>query len=108
MKESSTAAEWRNKLEQTFPDSRIDVADESHRHAGHLPAGSPSRGTHASIRVVSASFEGVSLPQRHRMVYQAIGLDRQDSILHAVQVRALTPDEAGRAGQSGSSSGSAR
>ncbi|MBP9732772.1 MAG: BolA family transcriptional regulator [Candidatus Omnitrophica bacterium] len=96
MTDASDVEEWRSRLERVFEDSLVEVTDESHRHAGHLPSGSPSRGTHASVRVVSAGFEGVPLPQRHRMVYQALGFGREENALHAVQVRALTPDEAAR------------
>lgn len=87
---------WRTLLERAFGPAEIDVADESHRHAGHLPAGSPKQGTHASVRVVSKHFEGLSLPERHRRVYAALGFGGSDRVLHALQVRALTPDEADR------------
>ncbi len=87
--------DWQKRLEQAFGPS-VEVSDDSHQHAGHLPAGSPSRGTHASVRVVSAQFEGLSLPERHRRVYAALGFGQSGNDLHALQIRALTPAEAGR------------
>ena len=90
---------WKNLLEDAFGPAQITVTDESHRHAGHLPAGSPSQGTHASVRVVSKHFEGLSLPERHRRVYAALGFGGTDRVLHALQVRALTPEEAARASE---------
>jgi len=90
-------AGWREKLRAAFGPAEVEVSDDSHQHAGHLPAGAPSRGTHASVRVVSARFEGMTLPERHRRVYAAIGFGGEDRVLHALQVRALTPAEAERA-----------
>lgn len=87
---------WRLRLEKAFGAAQVTVSDESGRHAGHLPPGSPTRGTHASVRVVSESFEGLSLPERHRRVYQALGFGGQDNALHALQIRTLTPSEAQR------------
>ncbi len=85
---------WREKLHAAFDPAEVEVSDDSHRHAGHLPAGSPGRGTHASVRVVSVRFDGMTLPERHRRVYAALGLGREDQDLHALQVRAQTPAEA--------------
>lgn len=87
--------DWQKRLEQAFG-SRVEVSDDSHRHAGHLPPGSPSRGTHASVRIVSEQFEGLSLPERHRRVYAALNFGGNGNDLHALQIRALTPAEAAR------------
>ena len=66
------------------------MRDESARHKGHAEAGN---GAHFNIRVVSQKFAGLSHLQRHRLVYQAVGKPA-DIGLHALAVRALTPDEA--------------
>ena len=84
---------WKALLERAFDPARVEVSDDSHRHAGHLPPGSPSRGTHASVRVVSAQFRGLGLPERHRLIYAALGFGRGGNELHALAIRALTPEE---------------
>jgi BolA protein len=101
--DDAALARWREKLRTAFDPAEVEVSDESHRHAGHLPAGSPARGTHAAVRVVSVRFEGMALPERHRRVYAALGFGREDQVLHALQVRALTPAEAERAERAGRS-----
>ena len=68
----------------------VEVQDESAKHRGHAEAGS---GAHFRIRVVSQKFAGLSHLQRHRLIYQAVGKPA-DIGLHALAVRALTPDEA--------------
>lgn len=44
-------------------------------------------------RVVSAAFEGKSTLARHRLVYATLGADMGTAI-HALSIKALTPDEA--------------
>lgn len=97
---SDPSSLWRGRLSAAFAGARVSVEDDSRRHAGHLPAGAPSRGTHASVEVVWDGFEGKPLPERHRMVYRALGIGRDDADLHALQVRARTFAEADRAAAS--------
>ncbi|TAM58821.1 BolA family transcriptional regulator [bacterium] len=48
-------------------------------------------GDHYDIRVVSQSFEGVTLIDRHRMVYAALDAALKDGRLHAAQLKTETP-----------------
>ena len=50
-------------------------------------------GNRALITVVSAIFEPMSRVQKQQAVYGIIGEFIQDGRLHAVTIRALTPDE---------------
>ncbi len=50
-------------------------------------------GNRALITVVSAAFEGLSRVQKQQMVYACIDGFIRDGSLHAVTIRALTPDE---------------
>ena len=68
----------------------LDVADDSHKHAGH--AGARGGQGHFSVDIVSAAFAGKLPLARHRMVYAALGSMMQDDI-HALAIRARTPDE---------------
>ena len=49
-------------------------------------------GTHFSTIVVSDKFAGKNMVQRHQLVYQALG-DKMGREIHALSIRALTPDE---------------
>ncbi len=52
-------------------------------------------GNRASITVVSAVFAGMNRVQKQQAVYACIDSFIRDGRLHAVSIRALTPDEAG-------------
>jgi BolA family transcriptional regulator, general stress-responsive regulator len=78
------------RLRSALAASHVDVADESHRHAGH--AGAASGGGHFRATVVSARFEGLSPVARQRLVYQALA-DEMRGEIHALALRTLTPAE---------------
>jgi BolA family transcriptional regulator, general stress-responsive regulator len=68
----------------------IEIEDESARHAGH--EGAKGGGGHYRMRIVAAAFTGKSMLERHRMVYDALG-EMMRREIHALTVRAQTPDE---------------
>ena len=70
--------------------SVLEVSDDSHKHVGHEGA-RDGRG-HFSVLVVSEAFRGLSALARHRAVYAAVG-DLMQSDIHALSVRAHTPEE---------------
>lgn len=77
-------------LREALDASHVEVADESHLHAGH--AGAARGGGHFRATVVSPRFEGLSRVARQRLVYQALAAEMQREI-HALALRTLTPDE---------------
>ncbi len=77
------------RLRETLAPEKLEIVDESHKHAGHAGARS---GGHFAVTIVSARFAGLNPLQRHRLVYQALGALMQTDI-HALNVRALTPGE---------------
>jgi len=89
------AAAIRDKLTAAFAPVALEVRDESARHAGHAGAtrddGSQGE-THFHVRIVSASFGGVSRVERQRLVYAALK-DELAGPVHALSVSALTPNE---------------
>jgi BolA protein len=85
----SIADEIRLRLTALNPEN-IDIFDDSAAHAGH--AGAASGGGHFDVTIVSAIFEGKKSLERHRMVYQPLA-DLIPSQIHALSIRALTPDE---------------
>jgi BolA family transcriptional regulator, general stress-responsive regulator len=68
----------------------VEVIDESHRHAGH--AGAAGGGGHFRGLVVSHRFASLGRIDRQRMVYDALA-DEMRSEIHALSIRALTPEE---------------
>lgn len=82
----------RSAIESAFEPDSLEVTDESHLHAGHAGA-QPGGETHYDVIVVSALFAGQSRVARQRGVYAV--LDKEFSTgLHALSVRAITPEEA--------------
>jgi len=70
--------------------SRLELVDDSFKHAGH--EGAKGGGGHYSLTIVSPQFAGKSTVARHRMIYAALGSMMQAQI-HALAIRAYAPDE---------------
>jgi BolA family transcriptional regulator, general stress-responsive regulator len=87
----SVADTIREKLTAHFAPSRLDIVDESHRHAGHAGA-RPEGETHFAVTIVSAVFAGQSRVARQRLVYQTLA-EELASPVHALALTTLTPDE---------------
>ena len=65
----------------------LEVVDESHMHS--VPEGAQS---HFKVTVVSDSFEGKRLLERHRRVNQLLAAQFGEG-LHALALHTLTPEE---------------
>lgn len=79
------------KLTAAFEPTRLDIQDESARHAGH--AGSRPEGeTHFNVEIASVAFAGKPRIARQRMVYAALAEELADRV-HALSLKTLTPDE---------------
>ena len=75
---------------QSLAPTRVEVTDDSHKHAGHEGA-RDGRG-HFSVVVVSEAFRGKLPLARHRLVYAAVG-SMLETDIHALAIKALAPDE---------------
>lgn len=85
------ATRIRRKLTAALAPVRLEIEDDSARHAGH--AGHDGRGeSHFSVTVVSPAFEGKSRLERQRMVYGLLAEELADRV-HALALRTRTPDE---------------
>ena len=82
----------RAALEQGLDTQDIAIRDDSHLHAGHAGA-RPEGETHLDLFVVSPDFAGQSRVMRQRAVYGLLTTEFEGG-LHALSMRALTPDEA--------------
>ncbi len=85
----STIELIRQKLSDLEPE-KIEIVDESARHAGH--EGAKSGGGHYLLTIVSRKFSGKSALARHRLIYTALQ-EMMHKDIHALSVRAYTPEE---------------
>lgn len=69
---------------------RLEIIDDSARHAGH--EGAKSGGGHYRLAIVSARFAGKGTLERHRLIYDALGNMMRREI-HALSIKALAPEE---------------
>ncbi len=83
------------KLRKALSPTRLDIIDESHKHAGHVGA-RPEGETHFSVEVASAAFAGKSRVDRQRLVYGILAAELEGPV-HALALRTVTPDEDRRA-----------
>ncbi len=89
--ELSVAAAIRRKLTAALSPTRLEIVDDSHRHAGHAGA-RPEGETHFRVEIVAAAFAGRSRVERQRMVYAALA-DELASRVHALALATRTPEE---------------
>ncbi|MDE2583451.1 MAG: BolA family transcriptional regulator [Rhodospirillales bacterium] len=82
-------------LRDTLAPQRIEVTDDSARHAGHSGA-RPGGETHYSVLVVADAFAGVSRLERSRRVHALLATELAGG-LHALALTLRTPDEQARA-----------
>lgn len=85
----STPEKIRERLAPLSPE-RLEIDDESARHAGHK--GAKSGGGHYRLTIVSAQFANQSLLARHRMINELLG-DMLQKEIHAISIKAYTPGE---------------
>lgn len=86
---TSTTELIKQKLSVLDPE-KIEIVDESARHAGH--EGAKSGGGHYLLTIVSRKFSGMSALERHRLVYDALQ-EMMHKNIHALSVKAYTPEE---------------
>ena len=70
---------------------RLELVDESAKHAGH--EGAKSGGRHYRLLIISTEFSGKSILLRHRLIYDTRG-ELMRSKIHALSIQALAPGEA--------------
>ncbi len=69
--------------EQLSP-TLLEIEDNSAEHAGHASAGGAG---HFTIHIACPAFEGKSLIQKHRLVYEAVD-SLMESEIHALSIKA--------------------
>ncbi len=70
--------------------AHLEIADDSALHAGH--EGARGGGGHYQLTIVSEQFAGKPTVARHRMIYERLA-DMMQKDIHALSIKAVTPDE---------------
>jgi BolA protein len=87
----STADTMTRKLTARFAPTRLDITDDSARHAGHAGA-RPGGETHFSVVIVSAAFAGLGRVARQRLVFETLATELAGGV-HALALTTLAPGE---------------
>ena len=81
----------RSKLASAFAPTKLEVIDDSDKHAGH--SGHREGGeSHFTVVIEAAAFSGVARIQRQRKIYGVLAEELAGPI-HALSVKALAPGE---------------
>jgi BolA protein len=86
-----TAERIETKLRAALAPTRLEIVDQSHRHAGHAGA-RPEGETHFSAVIVSDAFAGLGRVERQRLVHGLLEAEFAAG-LHALSLVTRTPDE---------------
>lgn len=81
----------RTKLIAAFEPSALEIADESHLHAGHS-GHRPGISTHFRVAIVAGAFAGKPRVERQRLIFAALG-DLMGKPIHALSLSAKAPGE---------------
>lgn len=96
MSDGPIATIIRKKLTDAFAPQRLELEDDSWRHAGHHHEGGmdarPGGESHFNLLIVSTAFQGLGRVARQRAVNAALE-DELAGPVHALSIRALTPSE---------------
>ena len=65
----------RTLLEASFPDASVDVVDRT------------GGGDHFQVTVASGRFDGLSLVEQHRLVYDALAAPLADGTIHELRIK---------------------
>jgi BolA protein len=74
---------------QDLSPTHLEVINESSGHGGYFPG----KESHFKVIVVSDSFDGLRLVQRHQKIYAAAGDLLAPSRIHALAIHAFVPSE---------------
>ncbi len=96
MSGNERAGRIRARIIERFAPARLELLDESARHAGHAgvrdAAAAGGGETHYALLVVSDAFAGLGRVGRSRLVHDALGEEFRGG-LHALSLTLRTPSE---------------
>lgn len=79
------------KLLNFLKPKQLTLADESSQHAGHAGSKGFNGESHFNLKIVADCFEGLSLVQRHKLIYTLLAAEMKQ--IHALSIDAKTPAE---------------
>jgi BolA family transcriptional regulator, general stress-responsive regulator len=85
----SKVAQLRSAIERELAPLRLEIIDDSAKHAGHAGA---REGGHFRVEIVAGAFSGRSQLERHRLVYAAAAPLMGQGV-HALSIVARAPEE---------------
>ena len=88
---AAVAETMREKLQTAFAPERLEVIDDSSRHAGHSGAREGGE-SHFTVKITASAFTGIGRLARQRQVYAALA-DELAGPVHALSVQASAPGE---------------
>ncbi len=74
-----TLIEIQTKIEQNLPDAKVAISGD---------------GCNCATTIIASAFEGLSLLERQKMVLNIMADEIKSGELHALTIKAYTPDEA--------------
>lgn len=99
MSDGPIATVMRRKLTEAFAPERLELEDDSWKHAGHHHEGGidakDGGESHFQLTIVSEAFAGQGRVARQRAV-NAVLKEELSGPVHALSIRAQTPQEAAR------------
>lgn len=97
MPQGPVAQAIHRKLTEAFAPERLELVDDSWKHAGHHHEGGidarPDGESHFNLLIVSAAFEGLSRVDRQRRI-NAVLREELSGPVHALSIQARSPQEA--------------
>ena len=85
------ARDIEEKLTVAFGPTRLEVIDDSERHAGHAGA-RPGGESHFNVVIEAPAFAGQSRVQRQRSIHSALSEELAGPV-HALSIKAFAPGE---------------
>ena len=80
-----------NKLTEAFQPTRLEIEDDSGRHAGHSGAREGGE-SHFNVTIESPAFAGTGRVTRQRLIHHALAEELAGPV-HALSIKALAPGE---------------
>lgn len=84
------------KINEYFPDlTHFSIFNDSYKHAGHhgIAEADNKIESHFRLEIVSDRFSGMTLPKRHRAIYELLNEEMTDGKVHALQLTTRTVAE---------------
>lgn len=87
------ATEIERRLVAALSPDRLEIIDDSSKHAGHAGHRGDDAESHFTVKVMAAAFAGQSRVARQRAVYAALGDLMAPDRVHALAIEARAPGE---------------